>query len=95
MKSACYKCNTELEFSDAETISRNEECPKCYASLRSCNMCQFYDQNSYNECREPTADRIVDKEKANFCDHYKIHTGQKYEDTKSNALSAAEALFKK
>ena len=91
----CYACSAELDLRLNEDVPRSEECPKCYASLRCCKMCHFYDTQSYNECREPTAERIVDKEKANFCDHFQIGDKNQKEQTKSSALSAAEALFKK
>lgn len=91
----CYKCATELHLSDTSNIARSEECPKCYVSIRSCMMCEFYDTNAYNECREPMAERILNKEKSNFCDHYKLGSGIDKEAVKNDALAAANALFKK
>ncbi len=58
-------------------------------------MCIFYDKHSYNECREPTAERLVDKEKANFCDFYKFGNQNEQSQAKDDALAAANALFKK
>jgi hypothetical protein len=59
-------------------------------------MCYFYDPKAYNECREPNADRIVDKEKANFCDYYKIGGGKTDPDKeRQDQLAKAAALFKK
>jgi hypothetical protein len=59
-------------------------------------MCQFYDPKAYNECRESSADRIVDKEKANFCDYFKIGSGGNEADkARQDALAKAAALFKK
>lgn len=96
MGTKCYKCSKELDLTAGKDISRSEECPGCFASLRCCHMCDFYDKSSYNECREPTAERIVEKEKANFCDHYKLSTGQtKVNIKQDSALDAANALFKK
>ena len=91
----CYNCSAEILIENIDKITRSEECPKCYVNLRSCRMCDFYDRNSYNECREPMADRIVEKEKPNFCDFYKITTGMKKEEITDNAMAAANALFKK
>lgn len=66
------------------------------ASIRCCKMCQFYDPKAYNECREPNADRVVDKEKANFCDYYKIGGGgNDPEKERQELLAKAQALFKK
>lgn len=94
MQVKCYSCGGDIEISTTESIMRSEECPHCYANVRSCKMCEFYDPQSYNECRESSAERIVEKEKANFCDFYRINTKNK-EQVKQDALSAAEALFKK
>lgn len=59
-------------------------------------MCQFYDPKSYNECRESNADRITDKEKANFCDYFKLGSGAAdAEKQRLDALAKAAALFKK
>lgn len=90
----CYKCSYELQLQSGKDINRSEECPQCYSSLRCCLMCQFYDKNSYNECREPTADRIVDKEKANFCDFFKFGAANTKNNESQDALAKANALFK-
>jgi hypothetical protein len=59
-------------------------------------MCQFYDPKIYNECKESNADRVVDKEKSNFCDYYRFGPGSNSaEDQRLEALAKAAALFKK
>ena len=95
MEVTCYNCQTKITLDTRETIARNEECPNCYASIRSCRMCSFYDTTTYNECRETSADRILEKEKSNFCDYYQLGNGDVYKDKKDDLLSAADALFKK
>jgi hypothetical protein len=57
-------------------------------------MCTFFDRNSYNECREPMADRITDKEKKNFCDYYSLGSNIDKEKEKEDLLNKANALFK-
>ena len=94
MSTRCYKCDAQIELSIGKDVSRSEECPSCYCSIRCCFMCEFYDKSSYNECREPTAERIVDKEKANFCDFFKL-SGSKTTNEKEDLLAKANALFKK
>lgn len=92
----CHFCKKEISVS--EKIGFREECPECYQDLHICMNCQFYDQGSYNECKETSADRVVDKEKANFCEFF-----QKQNETSNNEeLSEAdeakrklEELFKK
>jgi hypothetical protein len=90
----CHKCNKDIEFPETSKVLRSDECPHCAANIYCCLMCKFYDKSSYNECREPTADRIVDKEKANYCDFY-ILTGVGNRDDKQNELfDTAASLFK-
>ncbi len=95
MSVICFNCQNEIHFSDGENISRQESCPSCYASIHSCKMCKFFDTASYNECREPMANRVTDKEKANFCDYFKIGGLQDKGPSKADLLSAADSLFKK
>lgn len=90
----CYSCNKPLELEAGSKIGRQEACPHCYASLHCCKMCHFYDKTAYNECKEPTADRIVDKEKANFCDHFKVGSGGDGGNDQDKLLNAANSLFK-
>jgi hypothetical protein len=92
----CHKCGKTLSDTYKILVSRSDTCPDCMADIRACKMCQFYDAKSYNECREPVADRIQDKEKANFCDYFKIGSSYNDPEKERQELKArAEALFKK
>lgn len=96
MSHQCHKCGKGITLNTANPIGRSERCPYCMADLRVCKMCQFFDSRSYNECREPVAERIVDKEKANYCDYFKLGTsGNDAEKQRQDALARAQALFKK
>ena len=64
----CHQCNTTTS---AENISRRESCDKCNYDLWVCKNCSFYSPSSYNECKEPQAERVIDKEKKNFCDYFR------------------------
>jgi hypothetical protein len=80
-------------------VSRKDTCPHCNRDLRCCKQCHFYDPGAYNECREVSAERIVDKERANFCDFFvpkgaKVGRGGGVNRT-MEAKAALEALFKK
>ncbi len=90
----CHACHKELDLSPGQRILRTEECPYCYASIHCCKMCSFYDITAYNECRETSADRIVEKEKANFCDYFILKGSDDGGDQKDDILAAANALFK-
>ena len=96
METKCFKCGKTLSLSLNSPIGRRDQCPFCSADLRCCKMCFFYDTKAYNECREPMADRITEKEQANFCDYYKIGTPENDADKqRQDALAKAAALFKK
>ena len=90
----CYKCNTEIKLGAHDKITRSDECPNCYADLRCCKMCSFYDTSAYNDCREPSADRIVEKEKKNFCDYFVFGNKTNKAAEKTDLLSKANSLFK-
>src|SRR5208283_4080716 len=90
----CWSCGTELTALD---YGRADTCVKCGRDTKVCKGCIYYDKNSNNECRETQAERVVDKERSNFCDYFKPSclTFQA-EDTIRDALkAAADALFKK
>lgn len=54
----------------ANGFGRSDVCSGCMKDTRVCLNCRFHDPGSYNECRENIAERIVDKEKSNFCDFF-------------------------
>lgn len=69
----CYACGTENAL---ESVSRSDTCIKCGEDIRVCKNCKFYDPAVYNECKEVSAERVVEKEKRNFCDYF-VLSGQK------------------
>lgn len=90
----CAFCGGELNIEGK--VSRSDTCPKCRRDLRCCKQCRFYDPGAYNECREVSADRIVDKERANFCDYFVLKgSAARSENTVEGAKEALEALFRK
>lgn len=95
MKSvACFSCGTQNPL--LGNVGFRDECFKCHSDLHVCKCCLNYDPKVYNECREPQADIVKDRERANFCDYYRP-SDQKNGGgaSASDLLSAAEALFKK
>lgn len=77
-------------------ISRREECPHCRADVHVCRNCQFYDPKAYNECREPQAEVVREKDRANFCDFFQPGSQNgNLQNSKKDLMAAAEALFKK
>ena len=90
----CFFCRTELDIDG--NVERKDTCPHCNRDLRCCKQCKFYGPNAYNECREVSAERIVDKERANFCEYF-IPKGsaRKNVDKTVDAKRALEDLFRK
>lgn len=64
----CWACGTDRMFDGL--VGRSARCDRCGADLRCCNNCRFHDTAAYNECSEPSAERVVDKDRANFCDYF-------------------------
>lgn len=92
----CHSCGTELRLES--DYGRQDTCDKCGRPTRCCMNCVHYDPKRYNECSEPVADRMVDKEKGNFCDYFKPGNSASAGAAQSAAdaaKKAAEALFKK
>ena len=94
----CWHCGRGLALFD---YGRGDTCSQCGRDTKVCKGCFFYDPSAHNECRESQADRVVEKERSNFCDYFK--PGSKTTQGKTNgvmssrdsAKAAAEALFKK
>jgi len=90
----CHRCRQALEGSDV--IGRNDVCPQCGADLRCCLNCRHFEPGAYNQCREPQAERVLDKERANFCDCFVVRETGAYSTTraapKANPL---DSLFRK
>ncbi len=91
----CYSCGTEIAVIDR--VGRRETCPACSADLHCCRGCKFFDPASYNECREPVAERVIDKEAGNFCDFFQIaeRVTPSPKDPATEARKKLGELFKK
>jgi hypothetical protein len=90
----CHKCNKEI--AEDFFIGRQAQCPSCGADLHCCLNCSFYDAGSYNDCREPQAERVLDKSRSNFCDFFSFKQTTKTPDTSAlKSKDKLEDLFKK
>lgn len=89
----CWKCGTSLA---ALTLpfGRRDACRACGAELHVCRLCVDYDPRVAHQCREPTAEEVRDKERANFCDHFKPRPGAYQPATTSEADRARAELEK-
>jgi len=68
MSRSCYRCGREV--GELEQVGRRDACLGCGGDLHCCRNCRFYDPGHHNDCREPQAERQVDKEHGNFCDYF-------------------------
>ena len=91
----CYNCQTQIEFDGRP--GRGETCPKCSSYLHCCLNCSFHDADAHNQCREPQAEWVKNKEMANFCGYFEAGTQAKSggSSRKDEALKKLEELFKK
>jgi hypothetical protein len=92
----CHFCKKEIET--VSPVGRQDRCQHCGMDLHICRNCSFYDEKAYNECHESQADRVVDKDKSNFCDYFSP-SGMSLDGGKADPAAEArkklEALFKK
>jgi hypothetical protein len=60
--------------------------------------CTHYDPRAYNGCREPHAERVLDKDRSNFCDFFAYaplsEAPQASRGKKKPSLSKLDDLFK-
>jgi len=91
----CFKCGSRIEFS--ERVGYRAACPQCGYSLHVCLNCDFYDSAFNNHCREPQAERVVDKDRGNFCEYFSARKGSEAPPAvrAPDARAKLEALFKK
>lgn len=91
----CWKCGASLAALSLP-LRRLEECKACGAELHVCRMCVDYDTAVAKSCREPIAEEVKEKERANFCDYFKPRPDayKPRDETAANSSRAAlEAMF--
>jgi hypothetical protein len=93
----CYSCRKEVIV--GREVGRRDECPHCHADLRCCLNCKFYDRSAPKQCREPIAELVREKDKANYCDHFLFKetaaAGASTKDSETSGRTALDDLFKK
>jgi len=94
----CWDCANEQIF-DVKVgvkVGRLDSCPHCGADLHVCKNCELYDPNIHNDCREPEAAYVRDRERSNFCAQFNFRSDDG-PPTKANvdaAKAKLDALFK-
>jgi hypothetical protein len=92
----CHKCARDIGA--VERVGRRDACLHCGADLHCCLNCAFHEPTYHNHCREPQAERQVDKAVGNFCDYFSFRSGRPSAGAMSGADSARgplDALFSK
>jgi len=90
----CYQCHKDVAVQ--KIVGRKDVCPGCGSELRCCLNCRFYNERAYNQCGETQADRVLDKDRSNFCDYFVFRdadSGQEPEG-KQTARDKLLSLFK-
>lgn len=89
----CWKCKNAVVETE---ITRNSQCTFCGSDLHSCKNCIYYSPGSHYDCHETVDELVKDKEKANFCDSFKIKkefNNKQGDDMAKKAVDAFNALF--
>jgi hypothetical protein len=103
---SCFACGAAFSLAAGERVGFRDECAGCGRDFHVCRNCQHHDPSAYNECRESSAERVSDRERANRCDYFALTnvegpaegsssgvTGQATGE--ESARTALESLFKK
>lgn len=91
----CWKCGASLEAQPLP-LGRLAECGACHAELHVCRQCLYFDTGKASQCREPVAEEVQDKTRANFCGYFQLRPDA-YRPGDDHAAASAraelEALF--
>lgn len=94
--SACHFCQTALD--PKMRVVRESVCPGCQRDLHACVQCRFHDPHAHNQCREPNAEWVTDRDRRNFCDYFSLNTamgsGTPRTDRAQSARTKLDQLFK-
>jgi hypothetical protein len=95
VRGICWNCGHGLAASD---YGREATCIACGKDTHVCRNCRHFAPGRPNECVEPMVERVLLKDRANFCELFeptKTPTGSGSKTPDAEALrQAAEALFK-
>jgi len=91
----CWNCKRTVDT--RQRIGFRDHCSACDRALHACLNCDFYDPSYNNQCRETSAERVVDKDRQNFCEFFAPRRGAPASERVGSpaARDQLEALFKK
>ncbi|MES9942966.1 MAG: hypothetical protein ABW105_03410 [Candidatus Thiodiazotropha sp. 6PLUC1] len=90
----CWHCDQALQSAD---FGRETNCSSCGKPTRVCRNCRWYAPSRPNQCEEPAVERVLEKEKPNFCELFEPTPTPLSDDTDRSddtLRQAAEDLFK-
>lgn len=90
----CWHCGTHLGKAD---YGRETTCLGCGKNTRSCRNCRLFSRGRPNDCEEPMAEAVMNKERANFCEFFDPSPstgGTGGTVAADDLLKAADDLFK-
>ena len=68
---SCWHCGMVV-WDQPLPLSTYAECRPCRAQLHCCRQCQHFNPRLRVDCDEPRAESHSEREKANFCDWFKL-----------------------
>ena len=86
----CHACKKEIE--PCRAVGRRDVCKECRADLACCRNCTFYERTASRQCREPMAELVKDKDRANFCDYFSFTEATANDLPGSDSDKARQAL---
>jgi len=92
---ACWHCGESLK-DVPRPIRPSMRCPSCRADLHACRMCRHHDTRYIGDCAHEQADKVLDKEKANYCTYFSPRPdahSPKQNEAADHAKAELAALF--
>jgi hypothetical protein len=91
----CFACGKPIPLAAGERVGFRDTCESCRADVHVCRNCRHHDPSAYNECREPNAERVGDRDRANRCDYFSPGEGAAAASAGDSAKSKLDDLFRK
>ena len=93
MTGRCHGCGAEISM---ERVGARDVCEWCQAYLHCCRNCDFHEPGAHNDCREPSAELVADKELGNFCDFFRLGVvGARAASRSGQARAQLDQLFRR
>jgi hypothetical protein len=90
----CFFCGKEVLVKGR--VDFRAECPSCSRDVHICVNCALYDRGAHNECREPQAEWVSDREKSNRCEYFRPSSTHSASPQRTkDARAKLDDLFKK